>query len=261
MDTHRETFSITRICQVLNVSRSGYYAWKNRPVSEREMANQALVKRIKAVYRASRRTYGGPRIYRELKDQGMRCSLNRVARLMRLHSIQAKQTRRYRSTTRWNRAHRVSPNRLERKFDVEHPNRIWLADISYIPTKEGWLYLAVVMDLYSRRIVGWSMAESMTSQLTIKALQMALKRRQPDAGLIHHFDQGSQYTDRAYQQLLQEHDIQSSMNGVGSWYDNAPMESFFASLKNEEVHHRNYETYSEARSALFRYIEIFYNRT
>ncbi|MFO8036661.1 MAG: IS3 family transposase [Anaerolineales bacterium] len=261
MDTYREIFPITRLCRVLNISRSGYYAWKKRPVSEREMANQALITRIRAVFRASRRTYGGPRIYRELRSQGMRCSQNRVARLMRLYSIQAKQTKRYRYTTKRNQAHVVAPNRLERDFDVERPDRIWLADITYIPTKEGWLYLAVIMDLYSRRIVGWAMADRMTGQLTIKALRMALQRRQPGLGLIHHSDQGSQYTDRKYQQILKDHGIQSSMNGVGSWYDNAPMESFFASLKNEEVHHQDYQTHSDARSALFRYIEIFYNRT
>jgi len=257
---HQEEFPVTRMCEVLNVSPSGYYAWRKRPVSAREMANQELLKRIEAVYNDSYGTYGSPRIYRELKAQGVACSENRVARLMRLYHIRAKQTRRYKATTKRNKAHPAAPNLLKQDFIAERPNHKWLADITYIPTLEGWLYLAAILDLYTRRIVGWAMSERMTSDLTMAALKMAIYRRQPGPGLIHHSDQGSQYTDGAYQALLKDHGIQVSMNGVGSWYDNAPMESFFGTLKSEWVYHCLYHTRDEARPDLFFYIEAFYNR-
>jgi putative transposase len=257
---HQEKFPVTRMCEVLNVSPSGYYAWRKRPVSAREMANRELLKRIEAVYNDSYGTYGSPRIYRELKAQGVACSENRVARLMRLYHIRAKQARRYKVTTRRNKAHPAAPNLLKQDFTAERPDHKWLADITYIPTLEGWLYLAAILDLYTRRIVGWAMSERMTSDLTMTALRMAIHSRQPGPGLIHHSDQGSQYTDGAYQALLKEHGIQVSMNGVGSWYDNAPMESFFGTLKGEWVYHCLYHTRDEARPDLFFYIEAFYNR-
>jgi len=251
---------VTRMCKALNVSPSGYYAWRTRPVSAREMANRELVKKIEAVYNDSYETYGSPRVYYELKAQGEACSENRVARLMRLRGIQAKQVRRYKSTTRRNKKRPVAPNILKRDFATERPNHKWLTDITYIPTREGWLYLAAVLDLFGRRIVGWAMSERITAALTTKALKMAIRQRRPGAGLIHHSDQGSQYTDGAYQTLLSDHGIQASMNGVGTWYDNAPMESFFGTLKSELVHHRVYNSRNEARSDLFFYIEAFYNR-
>ena len=260
IEDHRNRFPVTRMCKELDVSPSGYYAWRDRPPSAREMANQELFERIEAVYNESDGTYGSPRIYYELKEQGVACSKNRVARLMRLRELKAKQVRRYRSTTRRNKAHRVAPNLLQRDFHAERPDHKWLTDITYIPTGEGWLYLAAVLDLYARRIVGWAMAERMTSALTISALKMAIRQRQPGDGLIHHSDQGSQYTDSTHQALLRDHGIQVSMNGVGTWYDNAPMESFFGSLKSELVHHRVYHTREEARPDLFYYIEAFYNR-
>jgi transposase InsO family protein len=252
--------SVTRMCKALNVSPSGYYAWRNRPVSAREMANQELVKRIEAVYNESYETYGSPRIYRELEAQGVACSENRVARLMRLRGLRAKQVRRYKSTTKRNKKHPVAPNLLKRDFGADRPDQKWLTDITYIPTREGWLYLAAVLDLYARRIVGWAMSDRITADLTIRALKMAIRQRQPGAGLIHHSDQGSQYTDSTYQVLLKEHGFQVSMNGVGTWYDNAPMESFFGTLKGELVHHRVYDTRDEARPDLFFYIEAFYNQ-
>jgi transposase InsO family protein len=224
------------------------------------MANRELVKKIEAVYHDNYGTYGSPRIYRELKDQGVACSENRVARLMRLRSLRAKQTRRYKATTQRNKAHPVAPNLLKRNFTADQPDQKWLSDITYIPTLEGWLYLAVILDLYARRIVGWAMSDRMTGALTVDALQMAIRHRQPGPGLIHHSDQGSQYTDRAYQTLLKNHGLQASMNNVGSWYDNAPMESFIGTLKSEWVHHRLYRTRDEARPDLFFYIEAFYNR-
>jgi transposase InsO family protein len=248
------------MCDELKVSPSGYYAWRTRPVSAREMANRDLYKQIEAVYNDNHGVYGSPRIYYELKDQGVACSENRIARLMRLRGLKAKQSKRFRSTTKRNQADPAAPNLLKRNFEAEQPDQKWLADITYIPTQEGWLYLASILDLYSRRIVGWAMSERMTSDLTVTALKMALEQRQPAAGLIHHSDQGSQYTDQAYQALLKHHSICASMNGVGTWYDNAPMESFFGTLKSELVHLCVYHTRTEARTDLFSYIETFYNR-
>jgi transposase InsO family protein len=260
IEDHRDEFPVSRMCAVLDVSRSGYYAWRGRPPSKREMANRKLYKKIEAVYDESHGTYGSPRIYRELKSQGIRCSENRVARLMRLRGLRARQTKTYKTTTSRNKAHPVAPNVLKRDFEAERPNEKWLADITYIPTSEGWLYLAIVLDLYSRRVVGWAMSDQMTSDLTMHALKMAIHRRDIGPDLVHHSDQGSQYTDGDYQQALKDCEIQVSMNGVGSWYDNAPMESFFGTLKSEWVHHCTYQSRDEARTDLFYYIEAFYNR-
>jgi transposase InsO family protein len=248
------------MCGVLDVSPSGYYAWRTRPVSAREMANRQLIEKIQAVHAASYETYGSPRVLCELRADGLTCSRNRVARLMRLYHIRAKQIRRYKVTTRRNRAHPVAPNVLKQDFEAERPDHKWLADITYIPTRQGWLYLAAILDLYARRVVGWAMSHRLTSDLTLTALKMAIRQRRPAPGLIHHSDQGTQYTDRAYQAMLKEHGIQASMNGAGSWYDNAPMESFSGTLKSELVHHRVYGTRAEARPDLFFYIEAFYNR-
>jgi len=260
IEDHRDEFPVRRMCKVLEVSPCGYYAWRGRPPSAREMANQELLEKIEAVFEESGETYGSPRVYRALRRQGVACSENRVARLMRLRGLKAKQTKRYRTTTRRNRAHPVAPNLLQRDFVAQRPNQKWLADLTYIFTQEGWLYLATILDLYSRSIVGWAMAQRMTDDLTLTALRMALRRRQPGPGLIHHSDQGGQYTSSAYQDLLKAHQIQVSMNGVGSWYDNAPMESFFGTLKSECVHHVTYSTREEAQADLFSYIEVFYNR-
>jgi transposase InsO family protein len=224
------------------------------------MANQKLLEQIKQLHRDSDESYGSPRIYHALLALGRKCSVNRVARLMRRNGIQAKQKRRFKTTTKRNKAHPVAPNRLKRDFSAQQPDQKWLGDISYIPTQEGWLYLAAILDLYTRRIVGWAMADRMTSALTIQAFKMAIRQRKPAAGLIFHSDQGSQYTDQKHQALLAAHGVQASMNGVGSWYDNAPMESFFGTVKSERVHHCSYQTREEARTDLFFYIEAFYNR-
>lgn len=259
-ENHRDEFPVTRMCEVLDVSPSGYYAWHGRPPSAREMANRELYKKIEAVYNENHEVYGSPRVYRQLKKEGVACSENRVARLMRLRGLRAKQTKQYKTTTKRNKSHPVAPNLLKRNFVAKRPNQKWLTDITYIPTQEGWLYLAAVLDLYSRRIVGWAMSDRMTGDLTMGALKMAIRQRQPDLDLIHHSDQGSQYTDGLYQALLKDCGIQVSMNGVGSWYDNAPMESFFGSLKSEWVNHHVYRTRNEARTDIFYYIEAFYNR-
>jgi putative transposase len=260
IDGHREEFRVTLMVRVLNVSPSGYYAWRRRPTSPREMANRQLVHQIEAVYNDNRGVYGSPRIYREVKEQGVACSENRIARLMRLRGVQAKQVRRFTVTTKRHRVHRAAPNLLNRDFGADRPDRKWLADITYIATGEGWLYLAAILDLYTRRIVGWAMSDRMTSDLSISALEMALLQRQPRSGLLHHSDQGSQYTGKAYQARLKARDIRASMNGAGSCYDNAPMESFFGTLKRELVYHCVYHTRDEARVDLFSYIESFYNR-
>ena len=260
IDDHQDGVPVIRMCEVLNVSPSGYYAWCDRPVSAREMANQELVEKIKVVHAESLETYGSPRVYQELKAQGVACSENRVARLMRLYHIRAKQTKRYKATTKRNKAHPVAPNLLKRDFVADWPDQKWLSDITYIPTQEGWLYLAAVLDLHTRRIIGWALSDRMTSDLTLTALEMALLQLPLGIDLIHHSDQGSQYTAQEYQTVLKNHGIRASMNGAGTWYDNAPMESFFGTLKSELVHHRAYQTRNEAKADVFYYIESFYNR-
>lgn len=257
---HQAEFSVRLMCQLLNVSSSGYYAWRKRPVSEREMANQELLKEIKAVHEESYETYGSPRIYAEMKEKGVICSENRVARLMRQEGLQAKQSKRYKTTTKADKSHPVTPNLLAQDFMASAPNQKWTADITYIPTLEGWLYLAVILDLFSRRVVGWSMSARMTSTLVIDALNMALGQRQPGPGLLHHSDRGSQYTSHLYQTLLVDSFMLSSMSRTGNCYDNATSESFFGTLKTELTDHCLYATRAEAKTDVFFYIEGFYNR-
>ena len=258
---HRQEFEITVMCRVLQVSRSGYYAWRQRPVSRREMANQKLTEQIEAIHQQSRQTYGSPRIQAELADQGVKCGQNRVARLMGQAGLRPKQDRQFKVTTT-DSAHNypVAPNLLEQDFQASRPNEKWLADITYIATAEGWLYLAVVMDLYSRRIVGWAMGDTLERWLPLAALQMALDSRQPPPGLLHHSDRGSQYASDDYQTVLTKYQLQASMSRTGNCYDNAPMESFFGTLKTELVYHCHYATRAEAKTAIFEYIELFYNR-
>jgi putative transposase len=260
IEKHRDELPVKLMCKVLEVSTSGYYAWRGRPPSKREMANRALTAKIKEEFEKSSETYGSPRIYQVMRKLGLMCSQNRVARLMRAAGLKAKQMRRYRSTTKRNKADRAAPNILKRDFSAEAPNKKWVADITYIATQEGWLYLATILDLFSRRVVGWAMSPRMTRDLTLGALHMATRRCRPERGLIHHSDQGSQYTDSEYQAVLAAHGIVASMNGVGTWYDNAPMESFFGTLKSELVHHRAYRSRAEASPDVFYYIEAWYNR-
>lgn len=265
---HRHEFAVTMMCRVLGVSRSGYYAWQKRPISQREQVNLGaaarlcshLVKEIWKAYKASRQTYGSPRITAELRACGIVCGRHRVARLMRLHSIRPKRKRRFKVTTDSAHSRPVAPNLLKQQFRAQRINQTWLADVTYIPTAEGWLYLATVLDLYSRRIVGWSMKARLTSHLTIDALSMALHHRRPPKELIHHSDRGSQYVSDDYQALINDYTILPSMSNTGNCYDNAPMESFFSTLKQELVHHRHYQTRAEARLDIFDYLEVFYNR-
>lgn len=259
IQAHWDEFDIKTMCRALEVSRSGYYAWRSRQPSQRRQANQELVEHIKQVHRDSRQTYGSPRVHAELRERGIHCNKKRVARLMRLHGIRAKQRRRYKVTTRANPRRPVAENLLDRNFKAEKPNQKWVADITYVSTREGWLYLATVLDVFSRQIIGWSMSDRLKTDLVEDALKMALDRRQPHPGLLHHSDRGSQYTSLGYQTLLAKHHIQVSMSGRGNAYDNAMMESFFATLKTECVDHR-FETRAEARLTIFEYIEVFYNR-
>jgi transposase InsO family protein len=260
IEQQRDQHPVRLMCKVLDVSHGGYYAWRTRPVSQREMANQKLIQQIEAVFNASHGTYGSPRVYQALKSHGIACSENRVARLMRLRGIRAKQSKRFRCTTRRHPSRPVAPNHLERDFSATAPNEKWVTDITYIKTTEGWLYLAVVLDLFARLVVGWSMSKRMTGGLTLAALKMAIQRREPEKGILHHSDQGSQYTDKEYQALLKKHGMTPSMNSVGTWYDNAAMESFFGRLKSELVNEQKYQTRREARTSIFWYIEVFYNR-
>lgn len=257
---HRGEFPVTMMCRLLLVARSTYYAWVRRPESPRARANRQLVSQVRIVHQESDRTYGSPRIYEELKAQGVRCSENRIARLMRLHRIRAKQPRRFKVTTDARHAFPVAPNVLNRQFAVDVPDRVWMTDLTYIWTGQGWLYLAVVMDLFSRRIVGWAMRPWLTTAIGLEALQAALLTRRPPPALLHHSDRGGQYASGEYQTLLAQHRIQCSMSRAGDCWDNAVVESFFASLKTERVHHRYYRTRAEAKADVFDYIERFYNR-
>lgn len=257
---HAEQYRIKLMCSVLGVSRSGYYAWRRRQPSAREQANRLLRALIWLLYQKSRRTYGYRRIHAALVAQGTPCGKNRVARLMQEEGLQARRRRRYKRTTQSRHNWPVAPNRLARSFVATGPNRKWVTDITYIRTNEGWLYLSVVLDLYSRLVVGWAMEPYLTDSLTKKALKMALNRRQPQPGLLHHSDRGSQYASASYQNMLSHHDALASMSRTGNVYDNAPMESFFATLKTELIHLRNYVSRRQAKSDIFEYIEVFYNR-
>lgn len=251
---------MSRMCQVLKVSTSGYYEWRERPPSAREQANERLLEAIRRVHAESRGTYGSPRVQAALRRAGVCVGKHRVARLMRRHGIAGARPKRKRpvTTQRDGRAG-AAPNLLAQDFVATRPNEKWLADITYIDTDEGWLYLAAVLDLFSRAIVGWSMADHLRSELVEEALKMALGRRFPLVGLLHHSDRGSQYTSQAVQALLREHAIQVSMSGVGNCYDNSPMESFFGTLKTECATYR-FASYAEARRVIFEYLEVWYNR-
>jgi transposase InsO family protein len=258
---HCEEFKITVMCRVLDVSRSGYYAWGKRPISARKMADQSLTEQIELIHQASRQTYGSVRIQVELAEQGIKCGHNRVARLMRQIGLSAKQSRKFKiSTTDSKHDDPIAANLLDRDFTSERPNQKWLGDITFIPTAEGWLYLAAVLDLYSRRIIGWAMAATLDRSLVLAALRMAIETRQPSPGLLHHSDRGSQYASQDYRDVLTKYQIQASMSRKGNCYDNAPMESFFGTLKTELIHQRHYLTRMEARTDIFEYIEVFYNR-
>ena len=261
MASHAEEFRVDLMCHVLQVSRSGYYAWRRRPASAQAQRRNRLLEQIQAAHAESRQTYGSPRVHAELEAQGVSCSKNTVAKLMREHALRSKMRRRFVvRTTDSRHAHPIFENRLNQQFEQPSTDRAWAADITYIPTAEGWLYLAAVIDLCSRRIVGWATADHLRAELPCQALQRALDERDPTSELLHHSDRGVQYACDEYQQLLAEWGIAPSMSRTGNCYDNAVMESFFGTLKTEMIHHETYESRAAAHQALFEYIEVFYNR-
>jgi transposase InsO family protein len=255
-----DEFHVENACRVLNVSPSGYYAWSGRAVSNHEIDDARLIDKIRWIYDASDGVYGVRRIHRQLLADGERCSVNRVARLMRKCAIMARQRRKFRVTTDSKHNLPVAENLLDRQFYFAGPNQAWVSDITCIWTLEGWLYLAAVIDLHSRMVVGWSMSERIDRALVLDALSMATGRRNPKPGLIHHSDRGSQYASIDYQAALTKHDMRPSMSRKSDCWDNAVAESFFSTLKTERVHHRLYRSRTDARRDIFEYIEVFYNR-
>src|SRR5512137_1374151 len=262
IDEQRVDVPVVRLCHALGVSTSGYYAGRQRGPSQRKRANEELLVHLRAIRVETHETYGSPRMHAELVARGQPCSVNRVARLMRLYHLAARHKRPYHPKTTCPDSTRLEvPNRLAQEFTADAPNQKWVGDITYIPTAQGGLYLAAVLDLYSRRIVGWALDQTMTTDLVRAALDMALGRCQPAIGLLHHTDRGSQYTSIAYQDLLMAHGLVPSLSSTGHCYDNAPMESFFGTLKTELIYRTTYATRTAARQDIVWYIEGFYNAT
>jgi transposase InsO family protein len=257
---HQAEYRLTRLCQTLSVSRSGYYAWCRRPASARSRANAQLLEHLRQLHRQTKARYGAVKMWHALLAAGIACGRHRVARLRRAHGLEARRTRRFRVVVEQHQFAPPAPNRLHQVFVAPAVNRIWVGDLTAIATRSGWLYLAVLLDLYSRRVIGWAMSAKPDQHLALEALQMALVSRRPHQGLMHHTDQGATYTSVAYQQRLAEHGIAASMSRKGNCYDNAVAESFFSTLKNDLVHERDYQTREEARAEIFEFIEVFYNR-
>jgi len=260
VDTHKKVWPVNLMCGVLDVSRSGFYHWRARGPNQQERSNRELDSRICKLFVRHKQRYGAPRIMDDLRDEGFECSENRVARRMRALGLRAIQAKKFKVTTDSNHSKPVAPDLLEQDFSAEAPNQKWTSDITYVWTDEGWLYLAVVMDLYSRAIVGWSMNRRMTQQLVCDALSMALFRRHFPKGTIIHSDRGSQYCSKRYQRLISNNGLRCSMGRRANCYDNAAMESFFHTLKVELVHRERYPTRRMAKSKIFEYIETYYNR-
>lgn len=261
IDMSRSEFEVGKMCRVLGVSRSGYYAWRRKPVSVREEENEKLVLEIREIHERSRGTYGSPRVHAELRERGYRIGRNRVARLMKRHGIRSKVKKRFKVTTHSKHGLPVADNFLRRgDIRVHRLDQVWVSDITYIRSHEGWLYLCIIMDLYSRSIVGWSMEDRLTKELVFKSLYMACMRRKPGRGVIFHSDRGSQYASRALNATLMKKGFIASMSGKGNCYDNAHAESFFHTMKVEEVYGNVYRSRHEAKLSIFEYIEVFYNR-
>ena len=259
IQTEKATYRVRVLCRTLKVSTSGFYAWCRRGLSHRAKADAALKVEIRAAHAASGKTYGSPRIHEDLKAADQHVGRKRVARLMREEGIEGQRKRRFRVTTDSRHSHPVAENKLNRDFTVSAPNKVWVCDITYIWTREGWMYLAAILDLFSRRVVGWSMEPYIDRTLALDALGMALRTRQLEPDLLHHSDRGIQYASGDYQKLLDKHGIDCSMSRKGDCWDNAVAESFFSTLKAELVHRTDYVTRSQARASVFDYIETFYN--
>ena len=261
MQRHQQEFRLTRMCAVLHVSRSGFYAWQRRGTSARTQANQRLIARMRVLHQQTREAYGARKMWQALRRDGMACGRHRVARLRRLAGIVALRRRRYIRTVQVRQhAAPAIPNRLNQQFAVSAKNRVWAGDLTFVPTRTGWLTVAVLLDLYSRRVVGWAMSARQTLSVVVEAWWMAWQHRRPAPGLIHHSDQGNQYRATLYQAVLARRGVVMSMSRKGNCYDNACVESFFSSLKNELVRHRQFANQAEARYAIAEYIECFYNR-
>jgi putative transposase len=260
VDAEKASYPVAALCRMLGVSKGGYYAWRGRPSSKRSREDITLTEKIREVHRRSRETYGSPRVHAELRAMGVRCGRRRVARLMRAAGLRGSMRGKKRRITRRDPQAAPAPDLLGRDFVGAQPNRVWLADITYVPTQEGFLYLAFILDTHSRRIVGWSMASHMRTELVVDALQMAVWRRKPSAGLVHHSDRGVQYTAISFGKRLEEVGIVPSMGRTGTALDNAMAESFIATLKTELVHRQRFPDREVARSAIFEYLEGFYNR-
>lgn len=256
----RGHYPLDAMCDALSVSASGFFSWRRGGKGTKRLTDAQLLTLIKALHAEIKGAYGWPRIWQELKARGIPAGKERIRKLMQAHGIRGRHKRRYKATTDSKHAFPVGPNLLNRQFRPDRPDQAWVTDITYVPTREGWLYLAVVMDLHTRMIVGWSMSGRMARDLVINALRMAWFRRKPKAGLLHHSDRGSQYASHDYQAVLKRYGMTASMSRKGNCWDNAAMESFFNSLKNERVHHARYQTREEARQDIFDYIEGFYNR-
>jgi len=259
IDEAKKEFPVYRLCRVLGVSESGYFAWKHRGPSQRQLDDMILLAHIRIQFASSHETYGSPRMHVELCEDGVPVGRHRVARLMRDNGMKALQKRRYKKTTDSDHGGLVAPNLLDQDFNCDGPDQKWGVDISYIWTREGWLYLAIVLDLFSRRIVGWATSDRLKRDLAITALQRAIATRQPPTGIIHHSDRGSQYCSYDYRKLLAEHGMHSSMSGKGNCYDNSMVETVFKTIKSELIWRTSFQTRQQAKNALGRYIDGFYN--
>ncbi|MBL4885365.1 MAG: IS3 family transposase [Planctomycetaceae bacterium] len=261
IEENEHAFQVTALCKTFGVSRSGYYTWKERPVSETTQKNETLLSEIEVIHDQFNQIYGSPRMHDELLDRGHSCCVNTVAKLMQQNELRAKTKKKFIATTNSNHGRPVAENLLNRRFDLpQQPNEVWVSDITYLWTDQGWVYLAAVVDLFTRKVVGWSLHNSMTTDLVEEALLNAIRLERPACGLMIHSDRGSQYASARYQQLLKDHGMICSMSRKGNCWDNAPMESFFATLKKELTHHERYRNRQEVRRSLFEYIETFYNR-
>jgi len=260
IDRYSSVHRVERMCRVIGASRSGYYQWKKRDTCNRKRENKEMVILIQESHKKSRKTYGSPRITRDLQSSGIKCGENRIARLMKANGISAQSKRKFKATTNSRHNLPVARNILDRNFVSDNPDTAWVSDITYIPTGEGWLYLSVIIDIYSRRVVGWSMSDRITSGFVAESLNQAIGRRNPEPGCIFHSDRGIQYASLAVRKILKSHGFITSMCRKGDCYDNAVAESFFHTLKTEHIHNYRYETIKEAKQSIFEYIEVFYNQ-
>jgi len=261
MKAHSKEFKIEKMADVLGVSRGGYYEFIERKPSKRALENEVLVEEIKKTHKNSRGLYGSPRLHAELRKQGQKCSRKRVSKLMKQEKIQARMRKKWKKTTQPSKkAVEIAPNHLDQQFTVNEPNKVWVSDITYVWTAEGWLYVAVVLDLFSRRVVGLSMGDRLETELVTRALKQALYRRLINGELMHHSDRGCQYTSKEFRDLTLSHGIRLSMSAKGHCYDNAVAESFFHTMKTEHIYLTHYRTREEAKTSIFEYIEVFYNR-